>query len=190
MNISQEETQLGFSISRLTKVGKYASHQFKVMHNTIFWNDRLYHFKYAETNMCTFCKTKKENFHHVYSECTVVEKIWKELIEYAKRYDYFIHSMNPKNILLNTIHDDSKHFLNLACLIVKQYVYAAKCQNHNSSAAAILKEISFIKNMKKKQIVSKAQKAKFNRKWKEIKRNILEPTKSKQNRAVLTVHCS
>ena len=137
------------------------------MHSIVFWNDRLLYFKCVDSNVCSFCKNEKENFYHIYCECNVIKAIWDQVIMYAKKHDFFIYNLDPKCILLNMIHEDSKHFLNLICLIVKHHVYVSKCLNQKPLATAIIKELVFIKKMEKRSAITKSQIKNYAMKWKE-----------------------
>ena len=51
------------------------------------------------------------------------------------------------NIISNTIVENKRHFANIACLVLKQMVYVAKCKKQKVTIEKVIREIKFIKKM-------------------------------------------
>ena len=60
---------------------KLRSFQFKINHNILYTNEKLYKVKISDTSLCTFCKNEIETLAHLFAECNKVTKIWKEVTE-------------------------------------------------------------------------------------------------------------
>ena len=81
------------------------------------------------SQLCDYCNNKQTPF-HLFCECLIVKRIWKQFKQYlieeigiSKNELFF----SNKNIMLNNVHPDTKHIVNLLVLVIKQYVFACKC---------------------------------------------------------------
>ena len=74
-----------------TKLQKF---QYRLLHNKIFWNNILYHWKLVNSQHCDFCtESNKEDIVHLHYYCSFTQKIWKVLF----RYDRENLEFNPVN---------------------------------------------------------------------------------------------
>ena len=167
MEISIDDIHKGNNSARLTKIAKYSSFQFRLMHRIIFLNDRLYHCKLSDTQSCQFCNCHKENYKHLFVECQFIKKIWTDLIKWVKLQDLIDPEINYKNVIFNTIVQDPFHFANLVCLIFKTMIYIAKCKKESITYQQVICELKFIKELDKRLCTNKKSKDKFRKKWKE-----------------------
>ena len=63
---------------------------------------------------------------HLLVQCECVKGIWEQLAGYCQKADVNI-CCSFKNVVLDKIHEDTKHVMNYVCTIVKQYVYRCRC---------------------------------------------------------------
>ena len=54
---------------------------FKIRHNVLFTNHKLYFCKMIDSPLCTFCKTEIETTFHLFLDCNVTYPVWKKLID-------------------------------------------------------------------------------------------------------------
>ena len=55
------------------------SFYFKCAHNILYLNERLFKLKEAPSQMCSFCKSEKENILHLFHKCSYVKNLWCKL---------------------------------------------------------------------------------------------------------------
>lgn len=65
----------------ITNDSKLQSLQFKINHNIIFTNDRLFKCKLSETELCTFCFETKESLVHLFCERSYSRSVWYGLLD-------------------------------------------------------------------------------------------------------------
>ncbi|KAJ8028516.1 hypothetical protein HOLleu_30774 [Holothuria leucospilota] len=53
---------------------------FKILHNILFTNERLYKFGMIESPLCTLCGTETESLFHLFIACPVVNSLWCKVI--------------------------------------------------------------------------------------------------------------
>ena len=172
IEIRSESIKRGFQTGKLSKIAKYISFQYRLMHNVVFLNDRLFHFGKVNTQNCDFCNEHKENFTHFFVECEYVQSLWHDLWSFARMQDAILISelnLSPSGFLTNSIHPQRNHFMNVICLVTKQQIYAAKCLGKKPSKEKILNEITFIQNIEKQAANTKNQIDMYNYKWKDNK---------------------
>ena len=52
---------------------------FKIMHNILFTNDKLFKFKMVDSPLCTLCGTSSETIIHLFIECPKIVHLWERL---------------------------------------------------------------------------------------------------------------
>ena len=53
--------------------------QFKLLHNIMFLNARLYHIGHASDPLCSLCNLENETLVHFFCECSITVNLWDEL---------------------------------------------------------------------------------------------------------------
>jgi len=56
--------------------------QFKLSHNTLFLNSRLFHLNYSASSLCSLCQSVNETPIHFFCECRVTVDLWNELTSF------------------------------------------------------------------------------------------------------------
>ena len=104
---------------------KLRTFQLRLLHNKIFCNDILVHWRKKNSNKCDFCDYKQDIKHLLY-DCTEISKIWGRFG--AMFLDKNHQKISFENILFNNIIDKPKyHIINLLMLITKQIIFRGKC---------------------------------------------------------------
>ena len=49
--------------------------QFKILHNILYTNDKLFKMRQVETELCTFCQTAVETPVHIFCDCKNIENL-------------------------------------------------------------------------------------------------------------------
>ena len=160
-----EDISTGLNIKRVTKISKYISFQYKLMHSAIFLNDRLYHFRVVETQNCTLCHKQKETYYHLFYECTYARNIWDSLLEKVQSETDIKYRFSFVHMICNSICPQGQHFMNLLALIYKYMLYSYRYSNIKPTAIIIWNEIIFIKQLEKQSIQNNRQLCAFNSRW-------------------------
>ena len=109
------------------------------MLNAIVTNIHLKYYGILETNLCTFCELEKENYHHLFYECTKVKPIW-ELITLKLN----LKNLGFRDIWINDIGNDPRSKENGIVLFTKFYIYRTLCLKERLLTTSY---VNFLKNM-------------------------------------------
>ena len=114
-----EEYQKAFlNILVITKNNKYRDFQYRLLLGKLVFNCDLYQWGKITTQHCTFCQKAPENIKHLMYTCEKVKPILQ--------FIYLLHdniNMTFKVCILNCIHQEINHVMNMIILIFKQYIY-------------------------------------------------------------------
>ena len=133
------------NINGYTNIVKYRNFQFRLLHNKIFCNNILFHWKIKNSQKCDWCPCTKQDVVHLMVNCPMVEPIWdliQRLCEKAlldKECEF-----SKENIILNCVHPKAKHVINLLTLIAKFYVFKCKCKGEKPNGKILRREFTFI----------------------------------------------
>ena len=62
--------------------------QYKLLHNIIFCNDKLYLFGLTQSNVCFFCRKEVETYRFIFFECCEGSRIWNEVGNNLKMFQF------------------------------------------------------------------------------------------------------
>ena len=119
---------------------KLRDFQFRFLHNKIFCNDILVHWRKVDSHLCNFCKIEKQTIRHLMFECSKIRPIWMRLQAKLKRFS-LSGEFNFSTIITNTVCPDSNDIINTIVLICKQFIYRCKCQDVTPVYNSVLAEI-------------------------------------------------
>ena len=136
------------NINKLSGVVKLRNFQFRLLHNKIFCNNVLVHWKKTPTNICNLCNISKQDIVHLMFSCVKVRPIWNRLQALFWRAQ-IVCTFEPESIIFNTSHEDTLHIVNKITLIVKQFIYRCKCQDTEPSFIGAIAEIRLNYNIEK-----------------------------------------
>ena len=55
------------------------SFQYKVLHNVLYLNQKLFLFRIAPSPLCSFCNTEEETVVHIFYSCVFAKNLWNDL---------------------------------------------------------------------------------------------------------------
>ena len=125
----------------LTKRVKLRDFQYRLIHNKIFCNNVLVHWKKVPSSVCDFCGTQKQTIVHLMYNCTQIRPIWMQLWACLRR-EKIECEFSIDGIIFNQVHPDPMHITNLLVLICKQFIYRCKCQGVTVKYKAVVMEIT------------------------------------------------
>ena len=159
-------------ITTTTTDSKLPCFQYKISHNTLYLDQKLFLFPKENTLLCSFCNLEDETVIHLFAHCCKTKRLWCTVTEYFKR-NLHIPPLSPQSAIFGFLKADDKVFLilNHLLLLFRYYVYISR----NSKVLcfeALLKSI--MKVYKLEKILSQTNKRKrklFTKKWKTILQN-------------------
>ena len=152
-------------IYSLTNIDKLRNFQFRLLHNKIFCNDVLFHWKKVDMQRCDFCTEPKQTVMHLLWHCDIAQRIWKEVMYKITENTKISIQLSTRNILYNRIHKNANGVINFIVLITKHFIFRSKCQNVKPTSENLYKEINLY-YMVEKYIASRNDKVrKFKLKW-------------------------
>ena len=160
--VTKDEVEFSLMTKPLTNITKYRAFHYRLLHNAIILNNRLYYYRLVDTQNCSFCANYKEDVKHFFYECKIVQSISKHI---CLEYHIDFQNVTFKDIFMNTISKAQNDCKNLIMIIVKQNLYAARCQKTKPNAHKIVQEIEFIKQMELNSAQSVKQMKLVKQKW-------------------------
>ena len=136
--------------------------QFKLSHNTLFLNARLFHLNYSTSSLCSLCQNFNETPIHFFCECRVTVNLWEELtLFFAPSIN--LDPLSPKSALLGFLEDTDDTFLiqNHILLLFKLCVYKNRTDTPNIHT--IIRKIKATYEIEKK--INSNRSEKFEKKW-------------------------
>ena len=121
-----------------TNITKLRNFQFRLLHNKIFCNNILYHWRKVESQACEWCTEAKQNVFHLLWKCPCSQEIWNDA---SKFLGIAPNGITGPAVIYNKIHSNPRHVFNLVALVTKFGIFRAKCNNEKPHGPAILEEL-------------------------------------------------
>ena len=139
--------------------------QYKILHNTLYLNQKLFLFYKLNTSPCSFCNLEDETVIHLFVHCSKTKRLQCTIIEYFKR-NLHIPLLSPPSAIFGFLEADHKVFLILNHLVIlfKYYVYVSR-SSKALSFETLLKSIIKVYKLEKTLSRSDEQKKLFTGKW-------------------------
>ena len=91
--------------------------------------------------LCSFCNVNFETTIHIFVLCAQVKKLWASLGRWLIYMSQIEVNSTPDIIIYNNYKDVHQGMINAIILIVKQYVYATKCEKEELNFRNMLSKI-------------------------------------------------
>ena len=160
-NISPDEWKELYLLPFKTMIDtKSRVFQFKMLHNILYTNDRLFLFHKSNTNICYFCQGDVETNEHLFYECSVVQTLWANL--------FSIYNCTPvmeKRHILFGYPDAKQTLLNHIIVITKMYIYHTKLNEKSLSVRLLLNKIKTVEVIERRIAERKFKLTSHYNKW-------------------------
>ena len=113
-----------------TKPTNYRVFQYKLLLKAITTNVKCNKWDKSISPLCHFCNQHKETMLHLFWLCPRVTKLWTAFKKYFSKALGIVLTLERCQVLLNNYNGQHKNIINILIIIMKQYIYASKCQNH------------------------------------------------------------
>ena len=108
-------------IQTVTNITKLRNFQFRLLHNTIYCNNVLFHWHKVPNQQCELCNAQaKQTTLHLLWQYKTVQTIWEKLISYFdKMVPNQLCEYNVTNMIYNKFHPKMGHVINALTLLTK-----------------------------------------------------------------------
>ena len=100
---------------------------FKILHNILFTNEKLYKFSMIDSPLCTFCNKEEESIKHLFIDCNTIKNFWRLL---TQKLDDIVHldSWEECTLLGTPLHKKNKQKILLDFLlnIYKKVIWSCR----------------------------------------------------------------
>ena len=103
------------NLYKITNITQLRNFQYRLLHNKIYCNNVLYHWKISPTQGCDFCDSNKQDITHLLFYCPMAQAIWAKLENvFLTQYEDTknILKFNLENIIYNLVHPKPGHVVN------------------------------------------------------------------------------
>ena len=112
---------------KITNATKLRNFHYKIINKVLITNSQLS--RYMDiSSKCTLCKKEEETMLHLLFECEKVQQLWKNLQKWIKYFIGQTVECDKTMIILHTYEGKHKELINLFILVLKRYIYVARCK--------------------------------------------------------------
>lgn len=159
--------KLANNIWSITNNGKLRSFQYRLINHAIITNVNLKQWKIVQSDLCTFCNQEKETIVHLFWECSRVVPIWNQVSEWFDKMDPSL-KLNSQNVIFNNVSKNTRHVSNVVILIVKFYLYKARCAHMQPNIFSLIEDILQFQKLEHMGAIVKGKKEHNKTKWEHI----------------------
>ena len=139
-----------FLLPRLATYNTYLrSFQYKILHNILFLNKKLYLSGKTKSPLCSYCNTNDETPIHLFCECNSTKSLWIQLNR-PFHSDLKFPELTPKTAIVGVFNDSVSniHLVNHILLLFILYIYKSR-NKHRLNIHELLANILNIKKLEK-----------------------------------------
>ena len=111
-----------------TNAAKLRFLQYKILNRILTTNITRAKWDKNVSPFCAFCGAHKETMVHLLFDCAIVQNLWKALKKWLKYFFKIEIEWTKELVILNNYRGKNRKFTNTVILILKQYIYSAKCK--------------------------------------------------------------
>ena len=115
-------------LPRLTTYNTYLHpFQYKILHNILFLNKKLYLFGITKSPLCSYCNTYDETPIQLFCECDSTKYLWLQLNRHFHS-DLTFPVLTPQIAILGLFNDSGSNIrlINHISLLLKFYIYKSR----------------------------------------------------------------
>ena len=141
--------------------------QSRILNSILVTNDKLPRWGIITDESCLFCHSSPESIMHLLRECEISKRLWSDVSEYIYIYDNSGLSINMSDVdvLLVVVGAGDTKLLNLIHIIVKQNIYACRCNKINPTMTSTKVKIKHIHDIEKSIAIKTNTLDEHNTKW-------------------------
>ena len=143
--------------------------QYKILHNVLYLNKKLFEFNKINSPECSFCKCEEEATIHLFHICRKTQALWTQLTSYLNRH-FNVPHVTLQSAIFGFLYISIKDYLivNHLLLLFKYCIYNARDRKH-LIFEALMKNIKNIYDIEKNVADQDPhKKTKFPKKWQSV----------------------
>ena len=143
--------------------------QYKILHNVLYPNKKLFKLNKINSPECYFCKCEEETTIHFFHICRKTQSLWTQLTSHLNRHLNLPH-LTPQSVIFDFLDISNKDYLiaNHLLLLFKYYIYNLGDRKH-LVFEALMKIIKNIYDIEKNVADQDPhKKTKFLKKWQSV----------------------
>ena len=140
--------------------------QYKIMNRILTTNLTRSRWDNNCSKLCTFCQAEMETMLHLLFACKEVQSLWTSLEKWLKYFYKVEIKFTAEIVILNNYKGPRNSLINTFILILKHYLYAAKCKQESLKFSAFIARIEYWYKMEKITAYEKGNYHKCINKWK------------------------
>ena len=148
-----------------TKSAKLRDFQYRVLNSILVTNDKLSRWGIINDESCSFCHSTPESIMHLLRECEISKRLWSDVSEYIYDNSGLRINMSDADVLLGVVGAGDTELLNLIHIIVKQHIYASRCNKIHPTMASTKMKIKHIHDIDKSIAIKTDTLDLHNTKW-------------------------
>ena len=140
--------------------------QYKILHNILFLNNRLFKINYADSPLCSLCKEVNETVVHLFCECRITVQIWTEVkLWLSNRIS--IPNLCARLVLVGKFIIENEHdmLLNHLLLLFKSFIYSNRSKNMFIRFTNFHKYVAYVEKVEQNIAASKNKLDSHFKKW-------------------------
>ena len=173
-DVLNEDFERIYSIPfKATIYTKLRAFQFKINHNILYTNEKLYRIKISESPLCSLCDDETETLTHLFVDCCKVQIIWRKVIEHLLQ-PFGVTVLTKRDIVLGfDTKDQQNNVINHIILETKYYIYACKIEKCLPKFCRLKSRLKITENIEQQIATKNDQKIKHTYKWHHLSNYIL-----------------
>ena len=140
MFTQEEFKEFYCSIYTSTSSTKFKDFQYRLLNRALVNSIELYKWKIIPSNLCTFSNEQPETAMHLLLTCEISKIIWNTFLQHLSiKTGKPIHFTEVEK-MLGITQFNHQNIYNLLFIIVKQYLYACRCQKSKPQVNVLLEK--------------------------------------------------
>ena len=124
--------------------------QYRILHSIVTMNITLKSWNIIDDDKCTFCQMEPENLKHLLLHCNYSKIIWDLVKQLIQDISEITVQLSETETILGISDSTELKIFNLVNMVIKQYIYACRCNKLLPSPTAAIEKKCIVKNLEYK----------------------------------------
>ena len=124
-----EWNKIYFLLRIVTTDSRIRIFQYKILHNVLYLNKKLFKFNKINSPECSFCKCEEQTTIHLFHICRKTQALWTQLTSHLNRHLNLPH-ITPQSAIFGFLDISNKDCLIVNHLLLLMKLFNEKCKEH------------------------------------------------------------